>query len=161
MSSIAGKVATPILAPYAASKFALEAVSDSLRLELHPQGIFVCLVNPGAIDTPIWKKGEASEAAISGDHPARTLYGTVIDQVTAVSKKAAAGAIPPMAVAKAVEACLTRRRPRARTFVGRDAKSGALAKKFLPDRVFDGILVKFYGLPKPSAASNNGDGNSH
>jgi NAD(P)-dependent dehydrogenase (short-subunit alcohol dehydrogenase family) len=148
MSSIAGKIATPIVGPYSASKFALEAVSDSLRLELRPQGILVCLVNPGAIDTPIWKKGEASEAAIPADHPARELYGSMIDRVTNAAKNAAKSAIPPIAVAKAVEACLTGRRPKIRTFVGRDARAGAIAKAIIPDRFFDAFLARYYGVPK-------------
>ena len=148
ISSIAGKIAQPILAPYSASKFALESVSDSLRLELRPQGILVCLVNPGAIDTPIWKKGEASEAAIPPDHPARQLYGSMIDRVTDAAKNAAKTAIPPIAVAKAVEACLTKRRPKIRTFVGRDARGGAIAKAIMPDRFFDAFLARYYGVPK-------------
>jgi NAD(P)-dependent dehydrogenase (short-subunit alcohol dehydrogenase family) len=146
ISSIAGKIAQPILAPYSASKFALESVSDSLRLELRPQGILVCLVNPGAIDTPIWKKGEAAEAAIPQDHPARQLYGSMIDRVTNAAKNAAKSAIPPLTVAKAVEACLKRRRPKIRTFVGLDAKAGAFAKAIMPDRLLDGFLARYYGV---------------
>jgi NAD(P)-dependent dehydrogenase (short-subunit alcohol dehydrogenase family) len=148
MSSIAGKIAQPVLGPYTASKFALESLSDSLRLELRPQGILVCLVNPGAIDTPIWKKGEASEAAIPRDHPARQLYGTMIDNVVNAAKNVAKTAIPPLAVARAVEACVTRRRPNIRTFVGRDAQAGAISKAILPAWVFDRILCRYYGVPK-------------
>lgn len=144
MSSIAGKIAQPILSPYSASKFALEAVSDALRLELTPQGIRVCLVNPGAIDTPIWKKSEAEAGAMPPDHPARMLYGSLIDHVVASAKEAAGKAIAPIAVARAVAACLSDRRPKIRTFVGRDARIGALVKAVFPDRLFDRFLGRYF-----------------
>jgi len=137
MSSIAGLIAQPIIAPYNASKFALEAVSDSLRLELRGQGIKVCLVEPGAIDTPIWAKAEANPGAFPPDHPARKLYAREIDAIVNAARKSAAAAISPIAVAKAVAACLTRRRPRIRTLVGTDARIGAAAKWLLPTKVLD------------------------
>src|SRR5215208_253241 len=57
VSSIGGRVALPLVAPYNASKFALEAVSDSLRRELLGQGVDVIVIEPGGVKTPIWKKG--------------------------------------------------------------------------------------------------------
>lgn len=64
ISSIGGRIALPLAGPYAASKFALEAVSDSLRRELHGQGIHVALVEPGGVKTPIWEKGVSTGNAI-------------------------------------------------------------------------------------------------
>jgi NAD(P)-dependent dehydrogenase (short-subunit alcohol dehydrogenase family) len=147
MSSIAGRLAQPIFGPYCASKFAMEAMSDSLRLELRGQGIHVCVVEPGAIDTPIWHKGFETESAIAEDHPARALYGAAITGGFAAAKKAAKTAIPTDAVAKAVAACLTRRKPRTRYLVGMDAKSGAIFRAVAPDRVFDLILGKVFAMP--------------
>ena len=78
ISSIGGKVSTPFLAPYAASKHAVEGLSDSLRRELRNLGIFVSLIEPGAVATAIWEKGDAaanerraqlSEEAICGFDP--------------------------------------------------------------------------------------------
>ncbi len=65
VGSIAGKSALPFLGPYAASKHALEAVADSLRLELRPWGIHVAIVEPGSIKTPIWttRRGEGRRVA--------------------------------------------------------------------------------------------------
>jgi NAD(P)-dependent dehydrogenase (short-subunit alcohol dehydrogenase family) len=143
ISSIAGKIAQPILGPYTASKHAMESLSDSMRMELAAQGIIVCSVNPGAIDTPIWGKAHAAVGDIGADHPARMLYGGLIDGVTAAAKKAQAAAAPASAVADAVVECLNARKPRTRYFVGRDAKMMARVKWLLPDWVFDGILATY------------------
>ncbi len=148
MSSIAGRIAQPILGPYTASKHALESLSDSLRLEVKRQGIHVCSVNPGAIDTPIWNKAHSNVDDMKPDHPARVLYGDLIDGVTAAARRAHAGAISPDAVARAVAACLTDRTPRTRYFVGKDARSGAIAKRLIPDRMFDAILEKYFAVRK-------------
>ncbi|HEY7923524.1 MAG TPA: SDR family oxidoreductase, partial [Vicinamibacteria bacterium] len=59
VGSIAGRSALPFLGPYAASKHALEAIADSLRVELRPWGIHVAIVEPGSIRTPIWTRGAA------------------------------------------------------------------------------------------------------
>lgn len=71
MSSIAGLAASPFLGPYAASKFALEALSDALRLELHPWEIEVVLIEPGNIATPIWQKGLAFADQLEAKLPAQ------------------------------------------------------------------------------------------
>jgi NAD(P)-dependent dehydrogenase (short-subunit alcohol dehydrogenase family) len=148
MSSIAGRIAQPILGPYTASKHALESLSDSLRIELRPQGIHVCSVNPGAIDTPIWNKAQAEASTVPMDHPSRAIYGQLIDGVTAAASRAHAGAIQPCEVAKAVAASLIDPKPRTRYFVGKDAKSGAIAKRLIPDRMFDSILEKYFAVRK-------------
>jgi NAD(P)-dependent dehydrogenase (short-subunit alcohol dehydrogenase family) len=146
MSSIAGRIAQPIVGPYTASKFALESLTDSLRLELRSQGILVCSVNPGAIDTPIWSKAQASVEKVTPDHPARALYGPMIDGVTAAAEKAHSTAAPVSLVARSVLACMTDRNPKTRYFVGKDARSGAMAKRLIPDKMFDAILRKYFGV---------------
>ena len=62
MSSIAGRVAFPYIGPYSASKYALEAISDALRIELLPWGISVSVIEPGDVATPIWKKSTSGGA---------------------------------------------------------------------------------------------------
>jgi NAD(P)-dependent dehydrogenase (short-subunit alcohol dehydrogenase family) len=146
MGSIAGRIAQPIVGPYTASKFAVESLTDSLRMELRPQGIVVCSVNPGAIDTPIWSKAHASADNLTPDHPARSLYGNIIDGVTTAADHAHATAGPVSLVAKSVLACMTSQNPRTRYFVGKDAKSGAMAKRFIPDKMFDAILRKYFSV---------------
>ena len=140
MSSIAGRFAQPILGPYTASKHAMESLTDSLRFELAPQGIQICSINPGAIDTPIWTKAKTQAQTIDADHPSRALYGGLIDRVQAAAWKAQASAVPASHVASAVVACMTRKKPRTRYFVGKDAKGVAIIKRFLPDRWMDGLL---------------------
>ncbi len=71
VSSIGGRVALPMVGAYNASKFALEAVSDSLRREIRPHGVDVIVVEPGGVKTPIWKKGDELAAQITGRHAAR------------------------------------------------------------------------------------------
>src|SRR5256714_6526089 len=77
MSSIGGRVAQPFAGPYIVSKFALEAVSDVLRVELHEWGIDVVAIEPGTIATPIWEKSsQEADRVLDGLTPEqRELYG--------------------------------------------------------------------------------------
>jgi NAD(P)-dependent dehydrogenase (short-subunit alcohol dehydrogenase family) len=150
MGSIAGRAAMPLMGPYAASKFALEAMTDVLRLELQQWGIAVSIVEPGAIATPIWEKSgkEAVDREATASAELRALYGTVIAAVRKVAEKAAERAIPSDAVAKVVEEALTAPRPKTRYLVGTDAKLRALMAKLLPDRVSDSVLTWVLKLPR-------------
>jgi NAD(P)-dependent dehydrogenase (short-subunit alcohol dehydrogenase family) len=146
ISSIAGLLTQPIVSAYSASKHALEAVGNGLRTELKPQGIHVCLIEPGAIRSEIWRKGGEAGMAIPADAPARKLYGHQIDAIMARSAKTADQAIPADHVARAVEKCLTQKSPRTRTLVGRDAKMAAILNAILPTRLFDSLMLKAMGI---------------
>jgi NAD(P)-dependent dehydrogenase (short-subunit alcohol dehydrogenase family) len=146
IGSIAGRISQPIMGPYCASKRALAAVSDVLRLELRAQGIQTSLIEPGAIQSEIWRKGLESAAGIAPDSPSRRQYGALIDGIAAAASNAATGAVPALRVARAVERCLTRRRAPTRILVGRDAKIGAALKAWLPDRWFDALLRRVMGM---------------
>jgi NAD(P)-dependent dehydrogenase (short-subunit alcohol dehydrogenase family) len=142
MGSIAGRVAFPFMGPYSASKFALRALTDALRLELRPSGLAVVLIEPSAIATPIW--GTAIEAgdALRARLPAVAVerYGAAID---AVRRRAAANTtdgLPPELVAETVLTALTTARPKPRYLVGRDAKVVAVLER-LPDRLRDRIIA--------------------
>lgn len=149
MGSIAGRAAMPVMGPYSASKFALEALTDALRLEVQQWGIQVSIVEPGAIATPIWTKSglKAEELETATSVAMKALYAGVIAGVRARVAEAAARAIPPDAVAQAVEHALTAASPRTRYLVGRDAKVRALMVKLLPDRLSDRLMTWILKLP--------------
>ena len=142
MGSIAGRGTIPLLGPYSASKFALEALTDALRMELQPWGIQVSIIEPGAIATPIWEKSakeaEGLEASVSEE--AKVLYAEAVIRIREAIAEAAKRAIAPDAVVRAVHHALTASRPRTRYLVGSDAKLRALMVKWLPDRVQDRLL---------------------
>jgi NAD(P)-dependent dehydrogenase (short-subunit alcohol dehydrogenase family) len=147
MSSILGRVGQPMLTPYTSSKAALESISDGLRLELEQQHIHVSLVEPGAIQSEIWRKSQDEVGAIPREHPMHAHYGVLLDAASKAAEDAAQHAIPASAVADVVEHCLHAPTPPTRVLVGRDAKVGALAKRFLPDRWFDRQLKKMLKVP--------------
>jgi NAD(P)-dependent dehydrogenase (short-subunit alcohol dehydrogenase family) len=146
VGSIAGKSALPFLGPYAASKHALEAVADSLRVELRPWGIGVSIVEPGSIKTPIWARGaaKADELLASDDGAAAELYGDRVAAFRRVAAKRGAGGAPAEKVAEVIESALAAERPRARYLVGRDARIRAGVER-LPararDRLYERLLL--------------------
>ena len=142
ISSIGGRLSNPFVAPYSASKFAVEAIADALRVELHPFGIRVALVEPGAVATPIWDKGQREAETAEERIPAqlRELYGPGIEAVKRFARESPGRAVRPEAVAEVVEHALTADRPRTRYVVGRDAKVQLVLKKVLPDRALDAAL---------------------
>ncbi len=146
IGSIDGKLATPLLGPYAASKFAIEGLSDALRRELRPWRIQVSIVEPGAIRTAIWEKGRQTGDAIFAQAPpeAETLYGSLVQTIRSESvKMEQQGSISPDAVARAVEHALTASRPRTRYLVGRDAQIKNALAWLLPDRALDVLISRF------------------
>ena len=148
VSSIGGRVAAPLLSPYNASKFALEAISDSLRRELRTQGVDVIVIEPGGVKTPIWKKGnELAGEMIAGMPPeAERLYGRLIAAVQRETVKIERErGLPPRAVAEVIGKALTADRPRARYLVGTDAKVRAQLARILPDRVMDRLIGRALG----------------
>ena len=142
IGSIAGRSALPLTGAYAASKFAMEALTDSLRVELMPAGVDVIIIEPGVIATPIWDTSLELGDQLLKEMPAAAFeyYGRVID---AVKKRAArgAGGLPPAVVADAVVHALTASRPKTRYLVGGDAKRRALFQK-LPDRLRDRLIAR-------------------
>ncbi len=147
MSSISGRMAAPMLGPYAMSKFALEAFSDSLRRELRPWGIHVSVVEPGAIATPIWSKAlDQAPAPEAVPEAARELYGKSIAALRDAARKMSEGAIPAVEVAKVVHRALTAAKPKTRYLVGPDAKMTGRLVSLLPDRALDWIVRKHMRL---------------
>jgi NAD(P)-dependent dehydrogenase (short-subunit alcohol dehydrogenase family) len=142
IGSIAGRVSLPIMSPYCASKHAIAAIASALRMELRHQKIFVCLIEPGAIQSEIWRKGDETVSTLPPDAPVRDFYGTEIDAIAATSRESAAGAIPADVVARLVHECMISRHPPRRRTVGRDATIAALFRRFAPESVFDKVLLR-------------------
>ena len=143
VSSIGGRIALPLAGPYAASKFGLEAVNDSLRRELRHLGVEVVAIEPGGIKTPIWKKGNAAADAMLEGAPAEaeTLYGKLIASVRSETKTIETDrGLPPSAFVEVIGTALTARKPKTRYVVGRDAKLRAALARVLPDRVMDSLI---------------------
>jgi NAD(P)-dependent dehydrogenase (short-subunit alcohol dehydrogenase family) len=142
MGSIGGRSALPFLGPYAASKHALEAFADVLRIELAPWGIAVSIVEPASVRTAIWTKGAAQADAMRQELSREVdgLYAGRIERFRTIALKRGPG-IDPDVVAKVVEHALTASRPKARYLVGRDAHIRAWIER-LPTRVRDRLLAK-------------------
>ncbi len=144
ISSISGKIASPMVGAYAASKHAMEAVSDALRLELSPWGIEVVVVEPGVTRTPIWKRSLAAGDALLEQMPPQIeeLYGKSIAATRKAAQHNENVGTPPDEVAKVVATALTAEHPKTRYPVGRDAQLGALLARILPDRIRDRMFTR-------------------
>jgi NAD(P)-dependent dehydrogenase (short-subunit alcohol dehydrogenase family) len=143
MGSVAGRSAVPFSGAYCASKFALEGLTDSLRMELRPFGISVSIVEPGAVKTPIWDKTSASASEYLGAVPAQLfeLYSSMLGKLRGAAAQAGKQGIAPEEVVKAVEHALTSPKPKTRYVVGSDAKL-RMRLIHLPDRLVDSLILK-------------------
>lgn len=147
VGSIAGLSALPFLGAYSASKYALEAIADALRVELAPWNIEVTIVEPGTIDTPIGDKALASLDAMAATPEGASRYGDAIAAFRRSVARAIGQALPSATVARAVAHALTDRRPHTRYLVGREARQRAWLKRLLSDRLHDRAVRMVVGLP--------------
>jgi len=148
IGSLSGLISSPFTGAYAASKFALEALTDSLRLELRPWKIHVSIVEPGFIQTPISKKSLDAEEALRAQLPAEALqlYGSCVQAVRDATEREAAKAAPTGVVVKAVVHALAARRPRTRYVVGTHSGVAISLGRALPDRWRDALILRHLGL---------------
>lgn len=148
IGSDSGRLATPFLGPYCASKFAMEALTDSLRQELRPWGIEVSIIQPGSITTPIWEKARTIADDVVDQLPPRAheLYEDAIEAIRTNIDEMASRGIPADEVAKAAERALTARKPKTRYAVGRDAWIAMLLSRLAPDRLRDRLVAWQMGL---------------
>ena len=140
ISSVGGRVAMAFTAPYAASKHAIEAIGDALRVELRSSHVQVALIEPGSVATPIWDKSRAQGDGVSVPAELAEQYGHVSAAMNKALDNTERRGIPPERVAQTIERALTRAadagalpdRPRR-------AQAMLLAKRLLPDHVFDRV----------------------
>lgn len=146
MSSIAGKIAIPLMGPYAASKHALEAASDSMRLETYSFGIHVVLIEPGYIHSSMSQNAaELSSAYVNaaGASAYRKIYEGF---QKSWEKTVQASKYYPEDCARVILRAIEDRPPKARYLVTRDAKIAARLRRWLSDRTFDRITRKRIGI---------------
>jgi NAD(P)-dependent dehydrogenase (short-subunit alcohol dehydrogenase family) len=141
VTSIGGRMAFPFNGAYHASKYALEGLSDALRMELAPLGVRVAIIEPGSVKTEIWRKGFDRGREVMAELPreAIDLYGDRMDGLMESTQKVAQRGVEPVEVAETIAKALTARRPKARYVVGADAKAQTAMKALLPTRVLDGL----------------------
>ena len=148
ISSLNGGLATPYLGAYSASKFAFEAITDALRLELRTWGIRVSSVAPGPIDTPIWRKGIFTGDQLMEQVAAEglALYEADLAALRRSVDRSILAASPVDRVVRAVVHALVAKRPKTHYFLGWGARVCFKGTKMLPDRLRDWIVRKVIGL---------------
>ncbi len=139
ISSVGGRVAMAAYGPYAATKFALEAVSDSLRRELAPHGVRVVVIEPGAVRTEMLSRATntAAEFMSSMTPEQQHRYGSLVHAVNAQAASSIGRGMSAEAAAKVIARAIRARRPRTRYAVGRDAAVLTRMTRLLPDRALD------------------------
>ena len=147
ITSMFGRVALPMVGPYNASKFALEALSAALRMELKPWSIPVSVIGPGSILTPIWAKSIAAADHAMAELPAdaRQLYGSMYAAVRKSQDLLGRSGIPADRVARTVARALTARKPRPRYTVGLDARLAEWVR-WLPTGVRERLALAGLGI---------------
>jgi NAD(P)-dependent dehydrogenase (short-subunit alcohol dehydrogenase family) len=145
--SVGGFVASPFLSPYAMSKYAMEAFSDALRMELKPQGIEVILLEPAAIRTEIWDKGKAAAEPYTENPPPGfvELYGDFLAGVQQFAAEGKEKGHPPQVVLDAVIDALESPKPKTRYVMGDGATLRKILRR-LPDRLRDRVMLRALGV---------------
>jgi NAD(P)-dependent dehydrogenase (short-subunit alcohol dehydrogenase family) len=143
IGSISGRLALPLLGPYCASKFALEAITAAFRMELASSGIAVSLVEPGGIATPIWRKGLSRGDDLAALLPAELheRYGSIIARQRKRATHSDLTGLSPDVVARSVAHALTAHRPRRRYIMGRSARLGEVGR-LMPEGLREWLILR-------------------
>ncbi|MEM6413328.1 MAG: SDR family oxidoreductase [Pseudomonadota bacterium] len=144
MSSVAGKIATPFLSPYAMSKHALEAFSASLRRELLMHGIDVVVVGPGAVKTPIWNKGEELDV----EPYLETEYAPLLERMKGLMKEQGEIGIEASKVGELVADILTGKAGKTRYAIMRHKLMNWIIPRLIPERLLDIGMADRFGINK-------------
>jgi NAD(P)-dependent dehydrogenase (short-subunit alcohol dehydrogenase family) len=149
LSSLSGRVSTPMTGAYNASKFAIEAIADAWRVELRPWGIAVVLIEPAMTDTDLWRRApETLETGAAEMTPAhRELYAGHLVGMRKTLPRIQKMAKPVEGVAAAIETALTAPKPKARYLIGNDVKVQAALSRLAPSRLMDRANALFTGTP--------------
>src|ERR1700761_6610423 len=142
ISSVGGKVALPTYPAYAGTKFALEALSDSMRREVNHLGVKVVVVEPGAVKTEMAQRGVATAERLKAGMTADQLerYGDLIDAMSNLARSFDTDGVPAERAAKGIANAATAPRPRTRYTIGRDAAILARLSRVVSDRFLDRVV---------------------
>jgi NAD(P)-dependent dehydrogenase (short-subunit alcohol dehydrogenase family) len=142
ISSVGGRVALPTYGAYAGSKFALEAVSDSLRREVGHLGVKVVVIEPGAVKTAMLERGIANadrlNVAMTADQLER--YGDLVAAVSEQARSFGRDGVSAESAARVIAKAAAASRPRSRYTIGRDAAVLVRLARLLSDRVLDRVV---------------------
>lgn len=144
ISSVGGQNGSPFVGAYAASKFALEGYSQSLRRELMLFGIDVIVIGPGAVVTPIWDKGDSEDLKRFDNTPYKEMVKRVADYMLTLGRKG----LPPADVGNLIWSCLTDAKPKTRYHILRNAFMDRTLPRMLNPRTVDRIIAKRLGFPR-------------
>lgn len=149
ISSIGGLITVPFGGALCATKRAVDAISEALRMELLPSGIHVTLVRPAAIHTPAADRLAASADAIVEGFPAegRARYGERLRHFMDEMQRSEAEGSPPDVVAQVIQEALEARVPHTVYLAGKNARLMELMGRWMPDEMRDALLLKKLGLP--------------
>jgi hypothetical protein len=142
MSSVAGKIASPFMAPYAMSKHALEAMSESLRRELLPHGVDVVIVGPGAVKTPIWAKADELDV----EQYKATEYYDTLNRMKETMRAYGNQGVEAKEVGDLVLHILTTPKPKTRYAILKNKLAMWTLPNLLPRRMVDGFIAKRFGI---------------
>jgi NAD(P)-dependent dehydrogenase (short-subunit alcohol dehydrogenase family) len=150
VSSLSGRISSPMTGAYSGSKFALESIADALRLELRPWRVPVVLVEPAQTDTDMWRTAEQllENTVVDLSPEMRMLYARHIDGQRIAIPKARKMAAPVDGAAETIERALTATRPKARYVVGRAPRVLAGLLPLIPTRLRDTLLASTGGVPR-------------
>jgi NAD(P)-dependent dehydrogenase (short-subunit alcohol dehydrogenase family) len=143
IGSVSGRITTPLMGPYCASKYAIEALTGALRMELQPWDIKVILIAPAAIATPIWRKALAQGDRLAEDFTQEAFekYGPIITAMRKFAAGADSGALPRAHAVRSVVHAITSPKPRTRYTVGATARVSEVLR-FLPDRFRENLIMR-------------------
>ncbi|WP_370234153.1 MULTISPECIES: SDR family oxidoreductase [Henriciella] len=145
ITSVGGRLSAPFLGAYAATKHAVEAITDALRRELLIYGIDAIAIGPGAVKTPIWDKAED----MNRNQPyANSVWAKPIETFAEVMLKGGRDGLPPEKIAAVIETALTDNSPKARYAPVPNKFTNWTIPTLLPKRMVDKAMAKRYGLNK-------------
>ncbi|MBU2664740.1 SDR family oxidoreductase [Actinoplanes bogorensis] len=155
ISSVGGRAAMPTYGAYAGTKFALEAVSDSLRREVEPLGMRVVVIEPGGVRTEIAGRGIATANRLAdGMTPEQTgRYGGLVHAINSLMASGTGSGVSAETAARVIATAVTSRRPRTRYTVGRDAAALTRLTRILPDRALDRLIATTVNRHRPAVSS--------